>query len=108
MLERSVGEAKLQLDGLRKILRSTRLNKEDEPEIPDITVRTSQSEKGEVEEGDREDGEEYLVESIVGHYLSEAGLWFLVKWSAYDDLTWEPEENLNCGHLVQQYFRRFK
>jgi transposase InsO family protein len=84
------------------------IGKEDEPEIPDITVRTSQSEKGEVEEGDREDGEEYLVESIVGHYLSEAGLWFLVKWSAYDDLTWEPEENLNCGHLVQQYFRRFK
>lgn len=54
---------------------------------------------------DDEDQVEYEVEKVVGHFINETGIWFLVQWKGYDDPTWEHEDNLCCGEMVTRYFR---
>jgi len=51
-------------------------------------------------------GEEYVVEKILDHRVTEAGKKeYLLKWKGYsdDDNTWEPCENLNCTKLMDSY-----
>ncbi|CDH55288.1 predicted protein [Lichtheimia corymbifera JMRC:FSU:9682] len=48
----------------------------------------------------------YEVESIKDMVILDSGQkLFLIKWKNYDDSenTWEPEENLNCPDLLEQF-----
>lgn len=62
---------------------------------------------------------EYEVENILDHkrkrkfnyetkkyyYIKE----YLIKWAGYDEITWEPEENLqNCKELLNDYWKLVK
>ena len=55
----------------------------------------------------RRTGEHYVVEQVLNHRWTDEELYFQVKWSGYpvDEATWEPELNLNCPLLVQQYYK---
>ena len=48
--------------------------------------------------------EHYVVDKIVQHRWTEYALEFQVHWEGYNELTWEPELNLECPLLVQAYF----
>ena len=52
-------------------------------------------------------GEQYVVEKVLNHRWTDGELYFQVKWVGYpvDEATWEPELNLNCPLLVQQYYK---
>ena len=52
------------------------------------------------------DGTEYSVEEIRGHFQTEHGFWFLVKFEGYSDPTWEFEGLLNAPEKVTRYFKR--
>jgi hypothetical protein len=51
------------------------------------------------------DNVEYDVESILGHFRSPHGFWFLIKWSGFVQPTWEHESLLNAPKLVTTYFK---
>ena len=54
---------------------------------------------------DAVDDHEYVVESIVGHFHTPRGFWFLVKWVDCPDPTWEHESLLEAGKRVTEYFK---
>ena len=48
----------------------------------------------------------YVVEKILDKRIIENGLIeYFIKWFGYDeeDATWEPEENVFCKDLIEQY-----
>ena len=47
----------------------------------------------------------YVVESVVGHFHTQRGFWFLVKWEGYASPTWEHESLLDAGRRVTDYFK---
>ncbi|KAJ4314221.1 hypothetical protein N0V84_009006 [Fusarium piperis] len=67
---------------------------------------------GEGEEDDELEEDEYVVEKILKHIIDRDGsLKFHVKWEGYDaeeDLTWEPEENLqeSASEILADYFTK--
>lgn len=48
---------------------------------------------------------EYEVESLLGHKIVKGQRYFRVHWKNYDSGydTWEPERNLKCQTILQQY-----
>lgn len=49
--------------------------------------------------------EEYIVENITD-WRYDAQFQrkeFLIKWKGYSEQTWEPEENLHCPHILEQF-----
>ena len=48
--------------------------------------------------------EKFVVDKIVTHRWTNYALEFEVHWEGYEELTWEPELNLECPMLVQAYF----
>ena len=50
-------------------------------------------------------GMAYVVERVRDYKLEGGRMFFLLKWQGYEELTWERECNLNCGALVEDYFR---
>lgn len=54
--------------------------------------------------------QEFLVEQILDHKGPVSNRQFLIKWKGYSDEsnTWEPEENLNCQRLMNQYWHNLK
>ena len=56
---------------------------------------------------DSEEEEEYVVEAIRGwrYDLAERRKEFFIKWKGYaeEENTWEPEENLHCDHILQEF-----
>ena len=53
------------------------------------------------------DGKEsYEVETILDSRVRRKKLQYLVRWTGYDDTTWEPIENLdNCKDLLLEFHR---
>jgi hypothetical protein len=51
--------------------------------------------------------DEWEVQKIVDHQEVDNVKWYEVKWTGYDDTTWEPEENLGkAKEKVQEYYHR--
>ena len=52
-------------------------------------------------------GEQFVVEKVLAHQWIDDELYFQVKWQGYpiEEATWEPELNLNCPLLVQEYYK---
>lgn len=48
---------------------------------------------------------EFIVEKIVGKRIKNGSAQYLLKWKNFSakQNTWEPEENLNCKELLEQY-----
>ncbi|KAG4104509.1 hypothetical protein H8356DRAFT_1639627 [Neocallimastix lanati (nom. inval.)] len=50
------------------------------------------------------ENEEYKIEKILDKKIKKEHTYYLVKWSGNDEMTWEPEENLdNYLQLVEEY-----
>ena len=53
-----------------------------------------------------EDKEEWEVERILRHKGTKK-IVYQVKWTGYEDLTWEPEENLtNANEIIKDYWKQ--
>ena len=54
------------------------------------------------------DEEEYVIERILDRRVRSGVTEYFIKWQGYSDSdnTWEPESNLNCQELIQQFERR--
>lgn len=50
-------------------------------------------------------GEQYVVEKIVNKRIRRGVVQYLIKWTGCDEAqnTWEPEQNLKCDALLQQF-----
>ena len=49
--------------------------------------------------------EEFTVEKICDHQIRKNKTFYLIKWKGYNDSenSWEPEENLNCPSILNEY-----
>lgn len=78
-------------------------NQDDEVDQEDGEAVVGQDE----EDGEEEEEEEYVVEAIRDWRwnLREKQREYLIKWKGYSEgeSTWEPEDNLNCPHILQRY-----
>ena len=59
------------------------------------------------EVADDDDGEEFEVEKILEKKIEKKtkNVLYLNKWKGYEDAdnTWEPEENLDCTNLIEEF-----
>ncbi|BGP41197.1 hypothetical protein JCM10450v2_005236 [Rhodotorula kratochvilovae] len=49
---------------------------------------------------------EYVIEEILAHKRKGADLKYKIKWEGYDDITWEPEDNVPDGPAVEKYWKK--
>ena len=52
------------------------------------------------------DGTPYIVEDVCGHFHTDNGFWFLVKFEGYGDPTWEFEGLIDAPAMITRYFKR--
>lgn len=74
---------------------------------PAAAVSSSSAAPMDVSDSDDEEStKEYVVEKILKKRETAAGVTqYFIKWVGYDssENTWEPEENLNCGELIEKF-----
>ena len=61
--------------------------------------------KMDIYRGQEED--EWDVQKVIGYKDIDGHKWYKVKWTGYDEITWEPEGNLkNAMKKVKEYYKR--
>lgn len=59
-------------------------------------------------EPDSQDSEIYEVEAILDSRIRRKRVQFLVRWTGYNQTTWEPYENLDgCKELIFEFFQAY-
>lgn len=66
--------------------------------------------KRKAREIEQQEEEVFSVEKIVSKKVVEGKTQYLLKWKGYDsdENTWEPEENLDCQDLLDEFNKRTK
>ena len=69
--------------------------------VNDETVSSTLNSESEVEDQEKE----YLVNTILGKRTRKGKVEYFLNWVGYPDVynTWEPEENLDCKELIEEY-----
>ena len=48
---------------------------------------------------------EFNVEQIIEQRLTTEGIYYLIKWEGFDEVTWEPAENVTCPAVLRRFYR---
>ena len=61
--------------------------------------------KMDIYKGQEED--EWDIQKVISHKDINGHKWYKVKWTGYNETTWEPEKNLrNAIKKVEEYYKR--